>query len=316
MTIRVLLCIVALAVPGFAQERQPQFDTASVKVFDPQGSAPMGQRGGPGTSDPGRITFGRTPLMPLLTKAYGVQADQISGPAWMSDFMGPNLYSITATMPPDTTNEQFQLMLQNLLVGRFQMKLHHETRNFPGYDLVVAPGGPKLKETAQGSATGEPTAPAMPKFKPDGSFNFPPGPQTAMKEGKGTLRAQYQARNMSNFAAQLGNMVSRALGSDPNVAQPRIADKTGLTGKYDFTVEFDCQGCQGLSAAMFANLPLLAGRGGDGGPAPQSATDPGSGLPNIFTALEQQLGLKLVKVKDVPLDVIIIDHAEKVPTGN
>jgi uncharacterized protein (TIGR03435 family) len=316
MTIRVLLCIIALAIPSLAQKAQPEFDAASVKVFDPLGSAPIGQRGGPGTSDPGRITFGRTTLMLLLAKAYGLPADQISGPAWMSDFTGPNQYSITATMSPDTTMEQFRLMLQNLLVERFQVKLHHETRNFPGYELVVAPGGPKLQETAQGSATGEPAAPAMPKFKPDGSFNFPPGPQTAMREGKGTLRAQYQARNMSYFAAQLGNMVSRALGNDPNVSQPRIADKTGLTAKYDFTVEFDCQGCAGLSAAMFANLPLLAGRGGDGTPTPQSATDPGSGLPNIFTALEKQLGLKLVKAKDVPVDVVVIDHAEKVPTGN
>ncbi len=315
MTIRILLCIVAIAVPGLAQERQPQFDAASVKVFDPQGSTPIGQRGGPGTSDPGRITFGRTTLMPLLAKAYGVQADQISGPAWVSDFMGPNLYSITATMSPDTTNEQFQMMLQNLLTERFQMQIHHETRNFPGYELTVAPGGPKLKATAQAD-TSAPAAPTMPKFNPDGSFNFPPGPQTAMRSGKGTLRAQYQARTMAYFAAQLGNMVSRALGNDTNVAQPRVADKTGLTAKYDFTIEFDCQGCTGLSAMMRANMPLLAGRGGEEAPAPQAATDPGSGLPNIFNALEKQLGLKLTRVKDVPVDVVVIDHVEKVPTGN
>jgi len=286
--IRVLLCIIALAVPGLAQRPRPEFDAASVKAFDPQGSAPIGQRGGPGTSDPGRITFGRTTLMLLLAKAYGLPADQISGPAWMSDFAGPNHYTITATMPPDTTTEEFQVMLQNLLVERFQMKLHHETRNFP----------------------------APPKFNPDGSFNFPPGPQTATKEGKGALHAQFQAQTMSYFASRLGNMVTRALGADINSAQARVTDKTGLTGKYDFAVEFDCQGCVGLSAAMRANMPLLAGRGGDETPAPPSATDPGSGLPNIFNALEKQLGLKLVKAKDVPVDVIVIDHAEKIPTGN
>jgi uncharacterized protein (TIGR03435 family) len=108
-------------------------------------------------------------------------------------------------------------------------------------------------------------------------------------------------------------MVSRALGNDMNTPQPRVTDKTGLKGKYDFSLEFDCQGCEGLSAAMFANLPLLAGRGGDQTPAAPAA-DPG--LPNIFTALEKQLGLKLVKVKDVPADVIVIDHVEKVPAGN
>ena len=314
--IRVLLCIIALAVPGLAQRPRPEFDAASVKAFDPQGSAPIGQRGGPGTSDPGRITFGRTTLMLLLEKEYGLPADQISGPAWMSDFAGPNHYTITATMPPDTTTEEFQVMLQNLLVERFQMKLHHETRNFPGYELVVAPGGPRLKETSQGSDAGAAAVPAPPKFNPDGSFNFPPGPQTATKEGKGALHAQFQAQTMSYFASRLGNMVTRALGADINSAQARVTDKTGLTGKYDFAVEFDCQGCVGLSAAMRANMPLLAGRGGDETPAPPSATDPGSGLPNIFNALEKQLGLKLVKAKDVPVDVIVIDHAEKIPTGN
>ncbi len=95
-----------------------------------------------------------------------------------------------------------------------------------------------------------------------------------------------------------------------------VADKTGLTAKYDFSVEFDCPCCAGLSALVRANLPLLAGRGGDEAPAPQAATDhpgidPGSGLPNIFNALEQQLGLKLVKVKDVPVDVVVIDHLGK-----
>ena len=178
-------------------------------------------------------------------------------------------------------------MLRNLLADRFQMKIHHETRNFPGYELTVAPGGPKLKETMQAAAS-DPAPPALPKFKPDGSFNFPPGPQTAVREGKGTWRGQYQARTMDYFAAQLGGMVNRALGSNANVAQARVADKTGLTAKFDFSIEFDCHGCEGLSAAMFANLPLLTGRGGEA-QAPQPTTDPGSGLPNIFNALEKQL---------------------------
>ena len=97
MTIQVLLCVIALVVPGLAQ---PQFDAASVKVFDPQASPPIGQRDGPGTGDPGRITFGRATLMMLLTKAYGVPMDQISGPAWMNDFTGPNQYRVIATMSP------------------------------------------------------------------------------------------------------------------------------------------------------------------------------------------------------------------------
>jgi uncharacterized protein (TIGR03435 family) len=54
-------------------------------------------------------------------------------------------YTISATFPPDTTLAQFQLMLQNLLAERFHLALHHETRASPGYDLVILPGGTKLK---------------------------------------------------------------------------------------------------------------------------------------------------------------------------
>jgi uncharacterized protein (TIGR03435 family) len=78
----------------------------------------------------------------LLQKAYGVAADQISGPGWIRDFSGPDLYEIAATMSPDTTKEQFQLMLQNLLAERFHLVVHHETRMFSGYVLSVARGSP------------------------------------------------------------------------------------------------------------------------------------------------------------------------------
>jgi uncharacterized protein (TIGR03435 family) len=296
-------------------------------MFDPQAPPmPLGQRGGPGSNDPGRFTFGRVTLMQLMLKAYSVQMDQIQGPAWMNDFSGTNIYNVIATMPPDTTNEQFQAMLRNLLIERFQMKLHHETRNFPGYELSVAPGGPKLQETTHNEprdTSPDPSVrPAPPKFNPDGSIELRPGPQMAVRTGKGAEHAQFQAQTMPFFASQLGNMVSRALGNDMNGPRPRVADETGLTGKYDFTLEFDCRGCQGLaglSPAIRATMPLLAGRGEAETPAPQSASlanDPGSGLPNIFNALEKQLGLKLVKVKDVPVDVIVIDHAEKAPLEN
>ena len=84
-----------------------------------------------------------------------------------------------------------------------------------------------------------------------------------------------------------------------------VIDKTGLTARYDFKLKFD----QSVDAIKFgpevqAALPA------------QDALGPGSGLPNIFKALEQQLGLKLVKAKDIPLDTIVIDQAERIPAGN
>jgi uncharacterized protein (TIGR03435 family) len=110
-------------------------------------------------------------------------------------------------------------------------------------------------------------------------------------------------------------MLNRATGMPASGPLPRVADNSGVDGKYDFALDFDCPDC-GLTPAMLANMPLLAGRGGADAQPTATASDPGSGLPNIFNALEKQLGLKLVKVKDVPVDVLVIDHAEKVPTEN
>ena len=88
-------------------------------------------------------------MLELLTLAYGVEGDRVFGPAWIGDFLSPNRYVIDATMPANTDRAQFELMMQNLLVERFHLAVHHETRNFPGYNLLVAKDGPKLKETAQ-----------------------------------------------------------------------------------------------------------------------------------------------------------------------
>jgi uncharacterized protein (TIGR03435 family) len=289
------------------------FDAASVKSagrkFGPGGCCQM--NGGPGTSDPGRISYNQN-LLFILTTAWGVPADQLAGSEWLRDFSGQDSYAITATMPADTTREQFQKMLQNLLIERFQIKLHHETRNFPGYELVVAPGGRKFKETTQDPSV-IPGPPGIPQRKPDGSYKLPPGPQSVSSIGPGTFRAQYQAKSMTEFVSNLGPTVGFARGLASIPEQPRVLDKTGLTAKYDFTVEFDCRGCAGLPAAARASLPLLAGRGGGDGASAGNGPDAGSGLPDIFAAFQKQLGLKLVKVKDIPLDVVVFDRIEKIP---
>jgi uncharacterized protein (TIGR03435 family) len=274
-------------------------------------------RGGPGTDDPGRITYTRIGLKALLMRAYEAQQDQIRGPEWLGD--GTYAYSVTATMPPDTTRTQFKVMLQNLLAERFQLKLHHETVSFPGYELVMSEGGPKLKETTQDSHVAGPDISALIALGPGGVFELPPGPGQRLRRGKGTYSAQFQARSMAEFVTYLGEMLHDAVVDDATVSLARVVDKTGLSARYDFTLEFDCRGCSGfagLPAAMReAMLPMLGASNGVEAPA-GAASDPGSGLPNIFTALEKQLGLKLVKTKDVPVDVLVIDHAEKVPTGN
>ena len=85
-----------------------------------------------------------------------------------------------------------------------------------------------------------------------------------------------------------------------NSAQPRVVDRTGLTGAYEFTLEF--------AGAMV--VP------GAAPPSPQDAAADPVDLPNIFVAVQKQLGLKLVKVNNVPVDMLIVDNADKIPTAN
>lgn len=249
----------------------------------------------------------------LLQRAYGVPFDQISGPGWMSDVMGSNLYEVTATMPAGTTKEQFQAMLQSLLGERFHLAVHHETRNFPGYDLVVAKGGPKLKESTPDPNAPAADGPAHPTFAKDGSIVLPPGPQLIVSNSAGVQRVTSQERSISQFAVDLGGLIGVALGAGMDEPRPRVTDKTGLTGKYDFKLESSCDGCRGLTD-MVATLRIVAGRAEVA--TPMASEPAGGGLPDIFVAIEKQLGLRLEKAKDVPVDVIVVDRVDKVPRAN
>jgi uncharacterized protein (TIGR03435 family) len=124
------------------------------------------------------------------------------------------------------------------------------------------------------------------------------------------VRVQAQEKSIDDLVSGLGRLIAQSLGADPTdfaSRKARVIDKTGLTGKYDFTLEFACEGCRGMGA----NLPVFSGR------TDSPAADPSeSGLPGIFTALEKQLGLKLEKTHDIPLDVIVVDRMDKVPTEN
>src|ERR1035437_1808963 len=95
------------------------FDVASVKPLVTQGVVTK-MTGGPGTSGPGRFTATNAELSALLMRAYGIQYDQLRGPAWMDTIQ----FDVIANVPPGTTAEQFRTMLQNLLVERFGMRVH------------------------------------------------------------------------------------------------------------------------------------------------------------------------------------------------
>ncbi len=268
------------------------FETASVKRVEPD-THPAAHSGGPGTTDPGRMHSCCDAMLTLLTRTFAVQSDRVVGPSWIADFGGPNRYLIDATIPAGTTKDQFRAMLQNLLAERFQLKVHHETRNFPGYELVVAKGGPKLDRKQQLKAP------------EDLAGLLPPGARMMSGEGLGRMWIQSQQVGMAQLAATLGPMITQAIGADSadlSIPKARVVDRTGLAGVYDYRIEFACEGCQGTLAKLAGSLPN----------SPASGSDV---LPTVFQAVES-LGLKLEKVKDVPLDVIVVDRVEKVPSGN
>jgi uncharacterized protein (TIGR03435 family) len=282
---------------------QPSFLAASVKI-DSTTPAHPSRRGGPGSDDPGRLTYTQLSLMTLILFSYDVKNDQVYAPTSVADL--PDLFTITATMPLDTTREQLQFMLQDLLAERFHLRLHHETRDRPGFDLVVAAGGSKLKKWVPDPAadtsptvSGGSDAQGFPRLAP-GKLGrpvlFPRG-------GKRGMVQSTDRTTITDFAADLGMLINLSNGARLSDPQPVVADKTALAGIYEFRLEFE--GGSSLAATSPSSAP-------DAVPV---AGDPSDGL-TLFVALEKQLGLKLMKAKSVPVDVLVIDHMDKVPTEN
>jgi uncharacterized protein (TIGR03435 family) len=256
-------------------------DAASVKLSNGANVGPPNSNGGPGTRYPGWFGTVGT-LRTLVSLAYElVNAEgQVSGPGWIDS----QRYSVEARVARGITKAQFHQMLQNLLVERFQLVIHRETAVLPVYELVVAKNGPKLKESRTISGDVTLTSPAPRGARDNDGFPVVPGPGLIATYGPGPvchLKAREQA--ISNLLPML---------SGPNGAARTVIDKTGLVGKYDFTLyyAFDFPG-----ASVAGEATELA--------------------PSLFEAVQQQLGLKLVNAKS-SFDRVVIDHAEKIPTEN
>jgi uncharacterized protein (TIGR03435 family) len=267
------------------------FDAASVKVARLPAATTWMTRGGPGTKDPGRITYTGVPMRNIVMEAYGVTHEyEISCPAWMESVA----VDIVATFPPDTSRDHFQLMFQKLPAERFGMKLHHEARNVSGYELILARGGSKLKAPE--------IAPSSPPDGVDAGDGHIVSPVHSDKNGLPELPPGRSAFATIPLLANGGLRISARMQSLPDIAEylirqrstyfqeeRPIVDRTGLTGKYDFNLDFARPGAS----------PALPGE-------PES---------DFSVAMEEQLGLKLVPQR-VPVSVLVVDHAERIPTEN
>jgi uncharacterized protein (TIGR03435 family) len=328
---KVILAASVITLTGFAQtpDKSLTFEVASIKPAQPpqpdaQGRIFLrGPSGGPGSKDPGRINYPFMTLKSLLTTAYNVKNFQITGPSWLDS----ERFDITATMPPETTKEQFQIMLQNLLIDRFRMSVHHEQKDLPMYSMVVVKAG-KLKESTATAAPVDldnppPPPPGPPKIGADGFPIMPAAianrPGIFMMMMPGRARWTAVAQTMQDLASRLSNEFSRP-----------VIDNTGFTAKYDFTLTFAPDPNQGPGRGGPLPLPGPGGAVAIGrGPGPGAGAGPGpgpGGNDNVFVpdgetpplllgALQSQLGLKL-EPKKGPVDIVVIDKIEKTPTEN
>jgi uncharacterized protein (TIGR03435 family) len=258
MTIRIDLVrfcfasLLATSVLGQTAESPPAFEVASVKLntggapYYNDSSTQMDMRG--------------TTLGILISRAYQAKSWSLSGPDWLNSVKLDVIAKLPASMAGLSFADRYRLsnvMLQGLLAERFKLKVHHEEKVVPGYDLVVANGGPKLRHAVTDQARGE-----------------------------------VMLGSITTHSAPIFQIVTAVAGT----LRSPVHDMTGLSGNYEFTLKWTPDDTAPVGAD-------------------NTSTTPGDRPPSIFTALQEQLGLKL-EPRKFPTDVVVVDHVERIPTGN
>lgn len=308
--------VAADASPG-ATALLPLFDVVSVKAHKDEG---MMMRIGISATPDGFQADG-VPLQMLIRQAFGLSADRIlNEPDWAKSAR----FDVNAKVAPedapklkDLSMQQRDAMMLPVLEDRFGLKYHHETKELQVYTLLVAKGGPKVKESEGVAGAGASPAPARagagadvppPPLPPPGAGGTPGGAGAARSGPPGSppggartmMRMSTEGMTLDahqSTMASLAQMISHQISAT-------VVDKTGLTGKYDYTLSF-MPDTMGMGPMMRP--------GGDAGHEDGAESQQPVG-PSIFTAVQEQLGLKLVAEKEA-VDVIVIDHIEQ-PSAN
>jgi uncharacterized protein (TIGR03435 family) len=286
-------CLTLWCVSAFGQSNDAKFEVASVRPSTEATTTPANSwiHGGPGTKDPERIEFKNISLKVILMKVYALQDYQISAPEWTST----TRVNVVANVPPGATAEQLPAMLRNLLVERFNLAVHRETKDMTVYELTVGKNGSKLQTADLTVLPPEREPGSRPPTigKPD-SAGFPQIPPGVHLMGgritNGIMRWTARAEAVADLANLLGSELERP-----------VLDKTELSGKYDFSIAYSRIGLRQWVTAR--------------GPIGLPEDDAPSGGPTLQKAVEDQLGLKLDLKKD-PIYVVVIDRLDKVPTEN
>jgi uncharacterized protein (TIGR03435 family) len=239
------LCLIA-SCAGLGQT-PPEFETATVKPNVTHEVNGEGRPRGSINASPGYLAVQNSTLSQCLQWAYNLSAFQVTGPGWIET----ERYDIAARAGAAAGKEQLRVMLQRLLTERFKLEFHRESKELPGYALLVIKGGPKLRESA---SEGEPS----------------------MKQNRAILTVERMP--LQAFADTLTNPL-----------RSPVVDMTGLTGRYDFTID--------LSKYV----------------TPSSTPD--QMMDGLSECLRVELGLR-VEARKLPLEILVVDRASKVPEGN
>jgi bla regulator protein blaR1 len=264
-----MMCGVA-AVLSAQLPASPAFEVASIK---PNKSGDP--NGSTNFQTGGRYTARNMAVRALIREAYRLQGFQIvGGPDWIASDRFDILAKAESDLPnsPDGPPQTMFLMLRRLLAERFKLAVHNETRELPVYALVMARSDEKM-----GPQLRQPAIDCS-------TFDFRNSPTPPPGGFCGGIQS-----GPGRFIGKGATMRQLALNLSPRVARI-VIDKTGLNRAFDFDLEW-------------TSLPVTSDAPATAGPAP---ADLG---PSIFTALQEQLGLKLDSQKG-PVEVLVIDRVE------
>lgn len=281
----------ALLAASLLLAQRPEFEVASIK---PSGPITVGKVNIGVHIDGAQVTCTGLSLRDYIRMAYQVKDYQISGPEWIAS----ERYDVAAKLPAGAARSQVRNMIQSLLEDRFGLKMHPEKKELPVYGLVAAKGGAKVK-------------PSPPDPETDGADSGRAPVNVSVGAGRGGMtmdlgkgshfsfsgnKLEAKKVTMAAFAEMLARFVDKP-----------VVDMTELHGDYDVMLELTPEDFRAMHirSAIVAGVQL---------PPQVAALADGAPGDSLYAAL-QQLGLKLESRK-APLDVLVVDHAERTPSDN
>ena len=278
--------LVAFAfVPLTFGQALPQFEVASIKASTEGADYTVNV----GVHiDGAQVNCTYLSLKDYVRIAYDVKEYQVEAPDWMAS----ERFDIKARFPQGVQRGQFREMLKSLLAERFHLKVHKDSKDFPVYALVVDKGGLKMKESPveQGEAKG---ADVTANGGPQGvNLSFGNGSFFSFADDK----IEGKKLDMPRFAETLARFTDRP-----------VVDMTGLKGNYDFSLKVSDEdyNAMRIRSAITAGVVL----------PPQAMRllefSSGDSLHSAMLAL----GLRM-EPRKAPLEVLVVDSADKTPTEN